>query len=106
MKPLDFNRYDDQELIQKYNDINSRRIRKLTLERIEEICKYYGNLSSEAAVSRSYDQYVTELQLDTDDKPMLRGAFADYVDMIEKDGSIHRMQSYQYDYVGKLNMDD
>lgn len=106
MKPINFNRYDDSDLIQEYNDIKCRRVRKLTLERIEEICSYYGNLSSEKAVSHSFDQYVAEVQLDTTDKPLLRGAFADYVDMIEKDGSIHRMQSYQYDYVGPLNMDD
>ena len=106
MRPINFQRYDDSDLIQEYNDIKCRRIRKLTLERIEEICSYYRNPDSEKAVSESFDQYVTELQLDTDDKPMLRGAFADYVDMIEKDGSIHRMQSYQYDYVGRLNMDD
>ena len=105
MKPLDFQRYTDAELIQEYNLINSRRVRKLTLLRVEEICEYYGNPDSEAAVSESFDQYVTELQLDTDDKAMLRCAFADYVDMIEKDGLIHRMQSYQYDYVGRLNMD-
>ena len=106
MRPINFQQYSDPELIQEYNDINCRRVRKLTLERIEEICEYYGNLDSEKAVSHSFDQYVTELQLDTTDKPLLRGAFADYVDMIVKDGSIHRMQSYQYDYVGKLNMDD
>ena len=105
MRPINFQRYDDSDLVQEYNDINCRRVRKLTLERIEEICEYYGNPDSEKAVSESFDQYVTELQLDTDDRPMLRGAFADYVDMIEKDGLIHRMQSYQYDYVGRLNMD-
>ena len=106
MHPINFQQYSDPELIQEYNDINCRRIRKLTLERIEEICEYYGNLDSESAVSKSFDQYVKEFNIDTTDKPLLRGAFADYVDMIEKDGSIHRMQSYQYDYVGKLNMDD
>ena len=106
MQPINFQRYDDSELVREYNSIKARCVRKLTLERIEEICEYYGNLSSEKAVSESFDCYVTELQLDTDDKPMLRGAFADYVDMIEKDGSIHRMQSYQYDYVGRLDMDD
>ena len=106
MKPLNFQRYTDAELIQEYNLINSRRVRKLTLLRVEEICEYYGNPDSEAAVSESFDQWVEELTLDTTDKPLLREEFANYVDMIEKDGSIHRMQSYQYDYVGKLDMDN
>ena len=106
MRPINFQQYSDRELVQEYNDINCRRVRKLTLERIEEICEYYGNPDSEAAVSESYDQYVTEVGLDTDDKPMLREGFANYVDMIEKDGLIHQMQSYQYDYVGRLDMDD
>ena len=61
MHPINFQQYSDPELIQEYNDINCRRIRKLTLERIEEICEYYGNLDSESAVSESFDQYVKEL---------------------------------------------
>ena len=106
MKPINFQKYDNSDLIQEYNNIKCRRIRKLTLERIEEICEYYGNPDSETAVSKSFDEYVRELKLDTTDKPLLREAFANYVDMIEKDGSIHRVHSYHYDYVGKLNMDD
>ena len=106
MRPINFQRYDDSDLVQEYNSIKARCVRKLTLERIEEICSYYGNPDSEEAVSESFDQYVVEVQLDTDDRPMLRGAFADYVDMIEKDGTIHSIQSYQYDYVGRLDMDD
>lgn len=106
MKPLDFQRYTDAELIQEYNLINSRRVRKLTLERVEEICEYYGNPDSEAAVSESFDQWVEELTLDTTDKPLLREEFANYVDMIETHSLIHAMQSYQYDYVGKLDMDN
>ena len=105
MRPINFQRYDDSDLVQEYNDINCRRVRKLTLERIEEICKYYGNPDSEEAVSKSFDEYVRELNLDTTDKPLLREVFANYVDMIEKDGLIHRIQSYHYDYVGKLSMD-
>ncbi|MEM8719008.1 MAG: hypothetical protein AAGE84_06820 [Cyanobacteria bacterium P01_G01_bin.39] len=106
MKPINFQKYNDSDLIQEYNDINCRRVRKLTLERVEKICEYYGNPSSEKDVSGSFDEYVRELQLDITDKPLLREAFANYVDMIEQDGLIHRVQSYQYDYVGKLNMDD
>lgn len=106
MRPINFQKYSDRELIQEYNDINCRRVRKLTLERIEEVCEYYGNPDSELAVSESYDQWVEELNLDTTDKPLLREAFANYVDMIEQDGLIHRIQSYRYDYIGKLNMDD
>ena len=105
MRPINFQQYDDSELVQEYNDINCRRVRKLTLERIEEICEYYGNPNSEEAVSQFYDQWVEELDLDTTDKALLRGAFADYIDMIEKDGLVHRMQLYQYDYVGRLSMD-
>lgn len=106
MRPINFQRYDDSDLIQEYNSIKARRVRKLTLERVEEICEYYGNPSSESAVSESYDRWVRELNLDTTDKPLLREGFANYVDMIEKDGLIHQMQSYQYDYVGRLDMDD
>ena len=106
MKPINFQQYDDSDLVQEYNDINCRQVRKLTLLRIEEICEYYGNPDSELAVSHSYDQWVEELNLDTTDKPLLREEFANYVDMIEKDGLIHRMQSYQYDYVGRLDMDN
>ena len=106
MKPINFQKYNDSDLIQEYNDINCRRVRKLTLERVEEICEYYGNPSSELAVSEFYDQWVEELNLDTTDKPLLRESFANYVDMIEQDGLIHRIQSYQYDYVGKLDMND
>lgn len=105
MRPINFQRYDDSELVREYNSIKARCVRKLTLERIEEICEYYGNPNSELAVSKSYDQWVEELNLDTTDKPLLREEFANYVDMIEKDGLIHRIQSYQYDYVGKFSMD-
>ena len=105
MQPINFQQYDDAEVLELFNKHFDAGFLHLTLDRVEAIAHVHGNLSSEKAVSQSYDQWVEELDLDTTDKALLRGAFADYIDMIEKDGLVHRMQLYQYDYVGRLSMD-
>ena len=105
---INFNRYDERELIAKYNVLNATRKRKLTLERIEEIAAYYGNPSSIKAISEAFDNYVREsgIGYPIDDKPAMREALNNFTDNMCKNGSIHSEQYRSYYYVGKYDMDD
>ncbi|MEL6440568.1 MAG: hypothetical protein AAFQ80_15080 [Cyanobacteria bacterium J06621_8] len=106
MKILNFKTLSEQEIIEEYNLINARNVRKFTLERLEEVAEYYGNPASEKDVSDSFDEWVKECKLDTEDAPLLRESFANFVDSLGQEGLIHSLQVQSYEYVGKLNMED
>ena len=104
--PINFKNLDDSEVLELFNEHFGMKCRKLFLERVEGIAYVHGNPSGEAEVSSSFDEYVQECQLDITDKPLLRGAFADYIDTLHRDGLIHSLQRDNYDYVGTLNMNN
>ena len=106
IQPETDNTRDAQQVLELFNEHFGVKCRKLFLERIEGIAYVHGNISGEAELSHFFDKYVYETKLDITDKPLLRGAFADYLDSLHREGVIHNLQRDQYDYVGKLNMDD